>query len=326
MAREAAPAAPSGNPLDALSAVINANIRLPQREPATADQPEELTPALSVDTAADCRSSASREPADERVDEPVDEDVDEPVAPELAEPEASDDEVAEYEVQVDDEQVAELVDEHVDEQVDDEQVAELVDEHVDEPVEEHAAAYEPRRGGVDRRGARAGARACRPSRARPMSTWPRDLTAPGPARSTGWRTATSPTLRADPLLDKLTSIPSDDDDSPLYQLLRSNWFSTEGATRAGTAARPTPAGRPPTASPRPHRLQPHRLRASGPRPGQPARAGRCDHARPPPSAATPRRSGPGWPLTPPAWPTRPPGRRGTRPRPLSTPLAGRDPR
>ncbi len=40
-----------------------------------------------------------------------------------------------------------------------------------------------------------------------------------------------PTLRADPLLDKLTSVPSGDDDSPLYQLLRSSWFSTEGDTK-----------------------------------------------------------------------------------------------
>ncbi len=37
-----------------------------------------------------------------------------------------------------------------------------------------------------------------------------------------------PALRADPLLDELTSVPSGDDDSPLYQALRSNWFSTEG--------------------------------------------------------------------------------------------------
>ncbi len=39
------------------------------------------------------------------------------------------------------------------------------------------------------------------------------------------------TLRADPLHDTLTSVPSEDDDSPLYQMLRSSWFSTEGDTK-----------------------------------------------------------------------------------------------
>ncbi len=66
VARESVPAAPSGNPLDQLSAVINANIRLPQRQPGTADQPSELTPVLSVNTP---RTPLEREP--EPLAEPV---------------------------------------------------------------------------------------------------------------------------------------------------------------------------------------------------------------------------------------------------------------
>jgi hypothetical protein len=197
VAREETPAAPSGNPLDALSAVINANIRLPQRQPGTAAQPSELTPVLSVDTP---RTPLEREPVPDG--EAVAEPVDEPVVAASSEPEVADDEVAEH--------VAELDDEPVEEPA-----------AASEPVEEVAADEEPERvPAFDF-----------PTRS--MSVV-RDLTpSPEPARNgVAKGEDVVPVLRADPLLDKLTSIPTDDEDStPLYQLLRSSWFSTEGATK-----------------------------------------------------------------------------------------------
>ncbi len=212
VARESVPAAPSGNPLDALSAVINANIRLPQRQPGTADQPSELTPVLSVNTP---RTPLERAPwqADEadEADEPVEETLDEPVvaeSDELPEPEALVDDMDEM-VEVADEPAEELHEEPA-------SADETVEEPADEPERLPAFALPTR----------------------PMSVVP-DLAHPEPARngvSNGVASGVShgaevPTLRADPLLDTLTSVPSGDDDSPLYQLLRSSWFSTEGDTK-----------------------------------------------------------------------------------------------
>lgn len=76
---EAGPAEVPG--LDALSAVINANIRLPQRRPGTSDQPEELTPLLPRrERPAPPEQVAQQAP----VDAPL---VEEPVAQETTEAE-----------------------------------------------------------------------------------------------------------------------------------------------------------------------------------------------------------------------------------------------
>jgi signal transduction histidine kinase len=70
------PAATNGTSLDMLSAVINANIRLPQRQPGTADQPTPLTPVLPRRGAP---VQPEPDPVAELVDEPVGEPVDQPV-------------------------------------------------------------------------------------------------------------------------------------------------------------------------------------------------------------------------------------------------------
>ena len=64
------PAATNGTSLDMLSAVINANIRLPQRQPGTADQPTPLTPVLPRRGAP---VQPEPDPVAELVHEPVDE-------------------------------------------------------------------------------------------------------------------------------------------------------------------------------------------------------------------------------------------------------------
>ena len=71
-----------------------------------------------------------------------------------------------------------------------------------------------------------------------MSVVPDPTPSPEPARNGVANGEDVPALRADPLLDKLTSVPSDDEDStPLYQLLRSSWFTTEGATAPSRLSR-----------------------------------------------------------------------------------------
>ena len=159
VARESVPAAPSGNPLDALSAVINANIRLPQRQPGTADQPSELTPVLSVNTP---RTPLERAPwqaheADES-DEPAEETVDEPVVAEL-------DELPEPEALVD-EMAGEMDDEMADE------VA-VLDEPAEELHEEPAAAVEPVEEPEPSSPSGSRRPPCRPGRCRSSPTSPR---------------------------------------------------------------------------------------------------------------------------------------------------------
>ena len=92
------PAAPSGGAGDALSAVINANIRLPQRQPGTAEQPSDLTPVLSVDTPRTPLAPEPIEPVEQveaQVDEPVEELVDETVEEPAARVDEQTDEQAE---------------------------------------------------------------------------------------------------------------------------------------------------------------------------------------------------------------------------------------
>jgi hypothetical protein len=229
-AREAAPTAPAGNPLDALSAVINANIRLPQRQPGTADQPSELTPVLSVNTPRtpfERQPEPVEEPVSEAADEPAEERVDEPDVAEYSEPEAREDHAAEHEEQDEVEQddhdeieepAAEHGEDH-DEELVDEQDDQAEADLAPEPVEEESTDEEPERV---------------PAFAlptRPMSVVPDVSDSPEPARNGVSHGVEATVLRADPLLDKLTSVPSEDDDSPLYQLLRSSWFTTEGVTK-----------------------------------------------------------------------------------------------
>jgi hypothetical protein len=101
---------------------------------------------------------------------------------------------------------------------------------VDEPVEEPVAASEPvEEVPTDEEPERVPAF---DFPTRPMSVVPDPTPSPEPARNGVANGEGVPALRADPLLDKLTSVPSDDEDStPLYQLLRSSWFTTEGATK-----------------------------------------------------------------------------------------------
>ncbi|MGH3482956.1 MAG: ATP-binding protein, partial [Nocardioidaceae bacterium] len=116
--------APSGGPGDALSAVINANIRLPQREPGTAAQPSELTPVLSVDTP---RTPLTPEPVEAQVDEPVEETVEETVEAPVAQA---------------DERADEQADERADEQADDS--VEPVEEPAVDPLRRSAfASFRP---------------------------------------------------------------------------------------------------------------------------------------------------------------------------------------
>ncbi|HEX6149444.1 ATP-binding protein [Nocardioides sp.] len=193
VARDQAPTRPT-DPGDALSAVINANIRLPQRQPGTAAQPSELTPVLSVDTP---RTPLPPEPVrdEELVDGATDDDADEQQAEEIPE-----------------ETVAAAADDELSKQ-DDER----------EPVAEPTVLSAFRPISIIRTPER--------ERATPVNGSAANGTSPHePGSEPAAQPASSQPL--DTLSAPLESVPDTGEDStPLYRMLRSSWFTANGESK-----------------------------------------------------------------------------------------------
>jgi signal transduction histidine kinase len=196
VALDESPAAPSGGPGDALAAVINANIRLPQRQPGAAEQPSELTPALSLDTP---RTPLPPQPVDEpveRVEARLDEPVDEPVH------------------ETADESAEGLVDEPAALAAEQAEAAEAVEAvEAVEPAE--APVVDPLRRSAF-------------SSFRPMSVVPE--------REPEHHDGVNGSPEADSELDTLsaplsTVLDTGEDSTPLYRMLRSSWFTADGESK-----------------------------------------------------------------------------------------------
>jgi signal transduction histidine kinase len=207
----------AGDPGDALSAVINANIRLPQRQPGTAAQPPELTPVLSVDTP---RTPLTPEPVDS--DDQAAAETDE-----LEDTEAFDEAV----------EVAEPVDETEPGETDEQAVAEAVehasdDEESDErepaPAATLLSAFRPISVVRDQQ-ATSAAPAPVNGFARSVSN---DASVNGSEDGADSPGRAASGEKFDTLSAPMASLPDTGEDStPLYRMLRSSWFTVDGESK-----------------------------------------------------------------------------------------------
>ncbi len=196
----------AGDAGDALSAVINANIRLPQRQPGTAAQPPELKPVLSVDTPRAPLASEPVEAEDELVAEP--EELEETAAVDTT---RSDEEQVEVPIAETDE------------------TDETPDEESEEPDPVPAptllSSFRPISVVRDQQA----------SSPAPVNGFANGSVNGSESSSDTNADTTAPTSSSEPidtLSAPMASLPDTGEDStPLYRMLRSSWFTASGESK-----------------------------------------------------------------------------------------------